>query len=569
MRRIAALVIAIGSLAACQRTDHKKSGDQKAVPVAVGSGAAGDAARPKPTGEQVTPPVDLKTPPADAIKTASGLVYKKLSSNDAGTSPSKNDTVVMNYNAWIQSTGETFFTTKTRGQPMPLNLSNAAPGFVEGLQLLKKGEKAVIWIPPEIGYKQPPKGKPETLVYEVEIVEIVAAPAIPVDVAAPPATALTLPSGAKYEVIRPGTGTEKARSFDTVTFNFTAWDSNGHMFDSTEVRKRPASVPPFRQSAVMQEVLTSMTAGERVRFWVDADKLSPSAAPNAPKGQVCYEVESLQIEKAKHEPPPTPADVAAPPTSAKKTAKGVAYVVLKSGHGGKHPLPSDTVKVDYTGWTTDGRMFDSSIVRGEPAEFSLAGVIAGWTEGIPVMSVGDSVRFWIPEELAYKGNPGRPQGMLVFDVNLLEIKDAAAAPTQPAAAGKQPAPSDVAAPPKDAKKSPKGVFYKIIKPGPAGGAHPTAADTVKVHYTGWTTNGEMFDSSRTSGNPISFPLKGVIPGWTDSIPMMAVGDQMRIWIPEELAYKGQQGAPQGMLVFDVELLAIEHPGAAGQANPAQ
>jgi peptidylprolyl isomerase len=67
-------------------------------------------------------------------------------------------------------------------------------------------------------------------------------------------------------------------------------------------------------------------------------------------------------------------------------------------------------------------MFDSSIIRNEPAEFPLGGVIPGWTDGIPVMSAGDKVRFWIPEEMAYKGQPGRPQGMLVFDVELLEIK---------------------------------------------------------------------------------------------------------------------------------------------------
>ncbi|HEY5951177.1 MAG TPA: FKBP-type peptidyl-prolyl cis-trans isomerase, partial [Kofleriaceae bacterium] len=70
----------------------------------------------------------------------------------------------------------------------------------------------------------------------------------------------------------------------------------------------------------------------------------------------------------------------------------------------------------------DGRMFDSSVIKGEPAEFNLRGVIAGWTEGIPLMSVGDRFRFWIPDTLAYKGQPDRPQGMLVFDVELIEIK---------------------------------------------------------------------------------------------------------------------------------------------------
>jgi peptidylprolyl isomerase len=104
--------------------------------------------------------------------------------------------------------------------------------------------------------------------------------------------------------------------------------------------------------------------------------------------------------------------------------------VVKPGKGGPHPKPTDTVRVNYTGWQTDGKMFDSSVTRGQPSEFSLQGVIKGWTDGLQVMSVGDKVRFWIPEELAYKGQPGKPQGMLVFDIELLEIK-AAAHPDMP------------------------------------------------------------------------------------------------------------------------------------------
>ncbi len=66
-------------------------------------------------------------------------------------------------------------------------------------------------------------------------------------------------------------------------------------------------------------------------------------------------------------------------------------------------------------------MFDSSVTRGRPATFPLGGVIAGWTEGVQLMVVGEKRRFWIPEDLAYGGRPGAPQGMLVFDVELLEI----------------------------------------------------------------------------------------------------------------------------------------------------
>jgi peptidylprolyl isomerase len=327
------------------------------------------------------------------------------------------------------------------------------------------------------------------------------------------------------------------------------------MFDSTETRKRPASVPPFRQAKAMEEMLTSMTAGERVRFWVDAAEMASSGKPlpGMPTGLLCYEVEIIQIEKGTP-PPPVPPSVDKPPGDAKKTAKGTAYLVLKTGKGGPKPMPTEKVRVNYTGWTTDGRMFDSSIVKGQPAEFALGGVIAGWTDGIPLMSVGDRYRFWIPDEMAYKGAPGRPQGMLVFDVELLEIKPAAVVEAPPKKPNALPAPSDVAAPPADAKKTEKGVFYKVLTQGP-GGSKPKGTDTVKVHYTGWQTNGTMFDSSVTRGAPISFALTRVIPGWTDGLQVMSAGDKVRFWIPEELAYKG--GEPKGMLVFDVELLEIE------------
>ena len=558
MRRLALVLVLI---VACQKDDKKK------IDISTGSGgvATTGSATNLPKVEHVPPKIDIKNPPPDAVKTASGLVYKKLVENPSGPAPARNDTVLINYTGWRHTTGETFFSNKAQGQPMPLNLSSTAIGFTEAMQLVKKGETVMLWLPPEIGYKGAPEGKPETLVYEIEVVDIQPAPPVPADYKAPPADAKSLASGAKYVVVKPGTK-EKARYFDTVTFDYTAWDREGRMFDSTEMRKRPATVPPFRQSAVMQEILTTAGKGERVRFWVDSEKMAVGGKSSGlPQGLLCYELEVKEITKAAGTPPTTPADVKAPPADAKKTPRGVAYKVLKQGKGGPKPGPTDTVKVNYTGWTTDGRMFDSSIVKGEPATFALNGVIAGWTEGIPTMSVGDRVRFWIPDDLAYKGSPGKPQGMLVFEVELLEIKPPAAPPpddghghgdphgkppvgTAPPA--EQPPPPDVHAPPKDAKKSPKGVFYKLLAP-PKKGAKPSPTDVVKVKYTGWTTDGKQFDSSPG----MEFSLTGVITGWTDAIPLLSVGDKARLWIPQELAYQGED--PKGMLVFDVELLEIK------------
>ena len=119
-------------------------------------------------------------------------------------------------------------------------------------------------------------------------------------------------------------------------------------------------------------------------------------------------------------PIPAPADVKAPSTGAKKTTSGLAYRVLTPGTGKKHPSASNEVTVHYTGWTTDGKMFDSSVARGEPATFPLDRVIAGWTEGVQLMVEGEKTRFWIPENLAYRGQRA-PYGMLVFDVELIKI----------------------------------------------------------------------------------------------------------------------------------------------------
>jgi peptidylprolyl isomerase len=117
-----------------------------------------------------------------------------------------------------------------------------------------------------------------------------------------------------------------------------------------------------------------------------------------------------------------PPDVDAPPADAVKSASGLASKVLRPGTGTRHPRPNSRVLVHYSGWTTDGMKFDSSVDRGEPIAFGLDQVIPGWTEGVQMMVEGERRRFWIPEHLAYKGAPGAPAGMLVFDVELIRIE---------------------------------------------------------------------------------------------------------------------------------------------------
>lgn len=247
---------------------------------------------------------------------------------------------------------------------------------------------------------------------------------------------------------------------------------------------------------------------------------------------------------------PAPPDVAAPPANAEVTSTGLASVVIQPGTGTVKPTEWDSVKVHYTGWTKDGVTFDSSIPRNQPLTFKLKGVIPGWTEGLQLMTVGEKRRFWIPGKLAYGDTPrrpGAPAGQLTFDVELLEVKEGPKPP---------PTPEDVAAPPPTALKTKTGLAYRVLKKG-TGKVRPKASDYVQVHYSGWTTDGKMFDSSVTRGNPSSFGLGGVIPGWTEGLQLMVEGEQTRFWIPSELAYNNKPGKPAGMLVFDVELLKIQ------------
>ena len=390
---------------------------------------------------------------------------------------------------------------------------------------------------------------PEIDAHETPTTTSAAAPAsgdlaAPADVAAPPADAQKTASGLAYKILSAGTGTEHPAEQSVVEVHYTGWTTDGEMFDSSVKRGKPIKFPLTRVIAGWTEGLQLMKKGDKARLWIP-EELAYKGMPGKPAGMLVFDVELIDFTTPP--PPPTaPADVAAPPADAQRTASGIAYRVLTSGGKSNHPVATDQVTVHYSGWTTDGKLVDSSIPREEPATFPLDGVIAGWTEGVQLMAPGDKYLFWIPEELAYKGKPGAPAGMLVFEVELLDFKT----PPKPPAA-----PADVAAPPASAQKTASGLAYRVIQSG-GGTTHPAATDKVKVHYTGWTTDGEMFDSSITRDAPATFPLNRVIAGWTEGVQLMAPGDKYLFWIPEELAYKGMPGKPAGMLVFEVELLEI-------------
>jgi len=111
------------------------------------------------------------------------------------------------------------------------------------------------------------------------------------------------------------------------------------------------------------------------------------------------------------------------------------------------------------------------------------------------------------------------------------------------------------------KTLPSGVQYKIVKSGPATGAHPTASSTVTVNYEGSLVSGEVFDSSYKRGKPTSFEVGGVIDGWTEALQLMRPGDEWMLYIPPSKGYGNEQKGPippGSVLIFRVELLSIDN-----------
>jgi peptidylprolyl isomerase len=243
--------------------------------------------------------------------------------------------------------------------------------------------------------------------------------------------------------------------------------------------------------------------------------------------------------------PPAPPDLGEPPADAEKTASGLITKVLQPGTGQQKPGPGDIATFHYTGWNAQGRAFDSSVLRRRPSTLFIDRLMPGMGEGLQLMVAGEKRRLWVPEALAFKGEKGKPEGQLVFDVELVSFEPSPRVP-----------PLDVMAPPAEATKLSNGLAFRVLREG-TGTVKPKQSSRVTVHYTGWTTDGQMFDSSVLRGQPATFGLDEVIRGWTLGVSDMVEGEKRRFWIPSRMAYDNAPGKPRGMLVFDVELIKIE------------
>ncbi len=353
----------------------------------------------------------------------------------------------------------------------------------------------------------------------------------PADVAAVPEDAEKSDSGLAWKVLEAGKGEAKPAATDTVKVHYTGWTTDGNMFDSSVKRGQPASFPLNGVIKGWTEGVQLMTEGEKRRFWIPADlAYGENPGGGRPGGLLVFDIELLEIEKA----PEIPAD-------AEKSESGLAYKIVEAGKGGDSPSEDDIITFHFSAKSMTGQELQSTRSQPQPPSVPAGQLTPPMREMLTQMTPGEKRRAWLP-------GPGLPGGHAEVDFELISFK---AAPPAPAA------PDDVAAAPDDAEKTDSGLASKVLEKG-KGGDKPKATDTVKVHYTGWTTDGKMFDSSVTRGEPAQFPLNGVIKGWTEGLQLMTPGEKRRFWIPAELGYGENPGGgrPGGTLVFDVELLEI-------------
>ncbi|WOI53637.1 FKBP-type peptidyl-prolyl cis-trans isomerase [Parvularcula sp. LCG005] len=280
--------------------------------------------------------------------------------------------------------------------------------------------------------------------------------------------------------------------------------------------------------------------------------------------------------------------------------EGVLFEVLEEGNGGKTAGPTDVLRFHYKGSVIGGRVFDDSSALPEPL------VVESFTEipipGVPValaqMHEGETARVIIAPEQAFgeEGLPGlfEPNETLIFDIQLFEIIGEDEPERRAEVIAEQERLAEEARLEAEAQQNTQreqfeamvadnreksqaflaemakkdgvtetesGLLYEVLEDG-GQGATPAPTDVVRVHYKGTLPDGTPFDSSYDRGEPTEFPLNRVIPGWTEGVALMNVGDKYRFYIPSDIAYgdRGTPGGPIGpaqALVFEVELLDIK------------
>jgi len=323
--------------------------------------------------------------------------------------------------------------------------------------------------------------------------------------------------------------------------------------------QKPARIDAPANIYEFQVFAPSQTSSPQART-PGAQAAAPAAHPGVvgPQGKVQEPSTGPKTEVTRAgrviTPPP---DVAAPPIDAQKTSSGLAMKVLTPGTGTDHPVANDCVTLSFTSWKTDGTLFSTSTAMNDADVLCLTTAVMGVAEALKDMVVGEKRRLWIPEELTFHEGHHHaqrrpedeepPHKDLTFDITLLSIMKA------------PPTPADLKGPPADAVRTSSGLAYRVLQNG-TGNAHPSMKDKVRVHFSGWRSDGKLFESTEIAKHPALVALGAAMAGWREAVSSMVVGEKARFWIPASLAFgekPGNRFTPAGDMVYEIELLGVE------------
>lgn len=411
-------IVILAFLAACGQA--KSDADPTATP-------ASPAAVPPVTPDAASPIPAYD--PAKLITTPSGLQYVILAEGE-GDRPTTGDTVSVHYTGWL-SDGSQFDSSRDRGEPytFQLGVGDVIAGWDEGIALLQPGAKALLIIPPDLGYGDVARGPlpaNSTLTFEVELVTVVGPPEglgpddpVQIPLAFNADDVITTDSGLQYVILQAGSG-PAPQPGDNVSVHYTGWLKNGDQFDSSADRD------PIRfllgSGRVIQgwdEGLALLNEGAKALFIIPPNLGYGAAGQgNIPANATLY----FQVELVKVEPAPTPVAVAAADFTT--TESGLKYYDIKVGDG-DDTNGATALEIHYTAWVEGGNKFDSSYDRDLPFRFqpNQGMVFPGLEEGVQSMRVGGIRQLVIPPDLAF-GEQGRPpvippNATLIFEIELL------------------------------------------------------------------------------------------------------------------------------------------------------
>ena len=259
------------------------------------------------TGRLIAAPADVAAPASDAQTMPSGLAMKVLQPGEGTEHPTTNDCVTVSFIAWKRD-GALFSTSTTMNDADVLCLNAAIMGISEALQQMVVGEERRLWIPEDLTFheshhhvqRRPEDEEPphKDLTFDLKLLSILKAPPTPEDIKQPPATASKTASGLAYLILQNGNGKVHPAVTSKVTAHFSAWRSDGRLFETTVMGKHPAAIKVAMMPLGLREALSMMVTGEKVRFWLPAALAYGDKPANRfnPPGDMVYEIELLDVQ---------------------------------------------------------------------------------------------------------------------------------------------------------------------------------------------------------------------------------------------------------------------------------